>query len=134
MTPRVSIIITTRNRAEHLRETLASFQRLQVPKELPAELLVVDNASTDDTAEVVKTCRLPNIPLRYLHEPKPGQSNARNSGLANTTGEVILFTDDDVRVSANWIEGMAEPILARKADAVAGGVRIAKELERGWMT
>ncbi len=131
MSPRVSIIITTRNRAEHLRETLASFQGLQVPQELPAELLVVDNASTDDTAEVIKTTRLPQMALHYLHERKPGQSNARNSGMANTSGEVILFTDDDVRVPENWVPEMSAPLLAGNVDAVAGGVSIAPHLARG---
>jgi glycosyltransferase involved in cell wall biosynthesis len=134
MRPKISILITTRNRAEHLRETLASFQRLHVPADLPAELLVVDNASTDDTAEVVRQCKLPSLAVRYLHEPKPGQSNARNSGMANTSGEVILFTDDDVRVPANWIEAMATPILGGEADAVAGAVKIAPHLARSWMT
>lgn len=134
MNPKVSIIITTRNRAQHLRETLASFRGLALPPDLAAELLVVDNASTDETAEVIKTTRLPQMPVRYLHEPKPGQSNARNSGMANTTGEVILFTDDDVRVPVDWVQGMAAPILIRKADAVAGGIKIAPHLERPWMT
>ena len=100
---RISIIITTRNRAEHLRNTLKSFERLQVPKEWPAELLIVDNASTDHTAEVIKTSQLSQLPVRYWHEPKPGQSNARNSGMANTAGEVIIFTDDDVQSrSIGW--------------------------------
>jgi glycosyltransferase involved in cell wall biosynthesis len=131
--PKVSIIITTRNRAEHLRQTLASLGRMHVPTDLPTELLIVDNASTDDTAEVIKTSCLPNLPVRYLHEAKRGQSNARNSGMDNTTGEVILFTDDDVRVPENWVEAMTAPIRAGLADAVAGGVNIALHLERAWM-
>jgi glycosyltransferase involved in cell wall biosynthesis len=134
MPPKVSIIITTRNRAEYLRQTLESLGRVRVPREFAAELLVVDNASSDDTAEVVKHCKLPSLPVRYLYEPKPGQSNARNSGMAHTTGEVILFTDDDVRMPENWVEGMATPIFGGQADAVAGGVKIAPHLQRKWMT
>lgn len=133
MSPKVSIIITTRNRAEHLRQTLESFRGLVVPKELPAELLIVDNASTDGTADVIKSTRLWQMPVRYLYEPKPGQSNARNSGMANTTGEVILFTDDDVRMTENWIAGMTEPIVFGRGEAVVGSVRIASHLERPWM-
>ena len=45
-----------------------------------------------------------------------------------------MFTDDDVRVPPNWIEGVAGPILAGEADAVCGGVRLAPHLERSWMT
>lgn len=134
MNPKVSIIIITRNRAAHLRETLVAFQRLQVPRELPAELLVVDNASTDDTAAVIRAAQLPQLPVRYLHEPRRGLSNGRNSGLAHTTGELILFTDDDVRVPENWIANLTAPLLAGAADAIAGGVRLAPHLERSWMT
>ncbi|HTJ00113.1 MAG TPA: glycosyltransferase family A protein [Dongiaceae bacterium] len=134
MNPKVSIIIITRNRAAHLRETLVAFQRLQVPRELPAELLVVDNASTDDTAAVIRAAQLPQLPVRYLLEPRRGLSNGRNSGLAHTTGELILFTDDDVRVPENWIANLTAPLLSGAADAVAGGVRLAPHLERPWMT
>jgi glucosyl-dolichyl phosphate glucuronosyltransferase len=134
MQPRVSIIITTRNRAEHLRATLASFRALLIPPELHAELLVVDNASTDGTADVINSTRLPQMPVRYLHEPRQGQSNARNSGIANTSGELILFTDDDVRVPENWIVGMTEAMLSGQAEAVSGAVRLAPHIERPWMT
>ncbi len=63
MTPRVSIIITTRNQAEHLRQTLESLGKVGVPQELPAELVVVENASTDYTVEVIKGTQLPQLPL-----------------------------------------------------------------------
>ncbi len=133
MGPKVSIIITTRNRAPHLRETLLSFQPLQASKELAAELLVVDNGSTDETAAVVRGTRLPQMGVRYLSEPEPGQSNARNSGMANTSGEIILFTDDDVRVPPDWIGKMCGPIAGGEADAVAGGIKLAPHLLRSWM-
>jgi glycosyltransferase involved in cell wall biosynthesis len=50
----VSIIICTRNRADSLRETLASIGRCDVPADLPAELLVIDNGSTDHAREVAE--------------------------------------------------------------------------------
>ncbi len=131
--PIVSIIICTCNRAAHLRQTLAALAGLCVPEALPTELIVVDNASTDDTAQVVQQCRLPNMPVRYIQEPKRGQCFARNTGIATAKGEIILFTDDDVRPPQNWIAGMCGPILQGEADAVAGGVKIAPHLEREWM-
>ena len=130
---RASIIITTRNRASLLRGTLESFRRLVVPAALSTELLVVDNASSDESAEVIKSTGLPQLPVRYLYEPGPGQSNARNSGLAHARGEIILFTDDDVRIPPNLLEAMCRPILCGHADAVAGGVKLAPELHRPWM-
>ena len=105
-----------------------------VPVGLTTELLVVDNASVDGTAGVIQGTRCQQIPVRYLFEPKPGQSNARNAGMANTSGEVILFTDDDVRVPVNWIEKMSRPILNGSVEAVAGAIMLAPELERPWMT
>jgi len=129
----ITIIICTYNRAEHLRRTLASMTGVCVPETMPAELIVIDNASTDETAEVVKQCHLPNMPLRYLHEPKKGQCHARNAGIAAAGGEIILFTDDDVRPPKDWLTKMCSPILTGKAHAVAGGIKMAPHLERPWM-
>ena len=129
-----SIIIVTRDRAEDLRLTLAAMGGLEVPAGFEVELLVIDNGSSDDTAEVVRSCAIPGISVRYVLEKKPGLSNGRNRGLAEAKGDIILFTDDDVRPPADWIAGMCEPILSGKADAVAGGVRIAPGLLRPWMS
>jgi glycosyltransferase involved in cell wall biosynthesis len=130
----VSIIITTRNRAADLAQTLQAVRSVVVPNGLEAELLVVDNGSTDETAQVVKACQLPNIPVRYSYESRTGQSWARNRGLAETTGELILFIDDDVRPSPGWLAGMCEPMTQNGPCAVAGGVKLAPGLLRPWMT
>ena len=70
---------------------------------------------------------------RYLYEPRPGQSTARNTGIAAAQGDVLLWTDDDVRPGAAWIEAMCRPILDGRADAVAGRIRLAAGLERPWL-
>ena len=93
----------------------------------------MDNASTDDTAELVKSYRLANMPVRHVYEPQRGKGYAYNAGMAAAQGDVFLFTDDDVRPPINWIEGMCRPILSGEADAVAGGVKFAPHLERPWM-
>jgi glycosyltransferase involved in cell wall biosynthesis len=131
---KASIIICTRNRCEDLRLTLEAIGRLCIRKDLSCELLVIDNASEDSTAAAVRAAHLPHLPIRYVYEPRPGQSIARNRGLAEARGEIFLFTDDDVRPIQNWIEGMCRPIIEGKAHAVAGGVVLAPELERPWMT
>ena len=130
---RVSIIICTCNRADHLRLTLASMASVCVPKTMPTELIVVDNASTDHTAEVVRSCRLPNMIVRCIHEPKRGLSHARNTGIVRTEGKIILFTDDDVRPPKNWLLMMVDPILSGEADVVGGGLTMAEHLKRFWM-
>jgi glycosyltransferase involved in cell wall biosynthesis len=133
-TPAVSIIICTRNRFTDLRNTLDSLAAVRVPNDLPCELLIVDNGSTDATRQVVQSSHLPSLQVRYLYEPQPGQSRARNLGLAEARGKVIVFTDDDVRPPPDWICRMTAPILSASGQAVAGGVRIAAHLHRDWMS
>jgi glycosyltransferase involved in cell wall biosynthesis len=118
----VSIIICTRNRADSLKPTLESIGRALVPPGWNVELLVVDNGSTDHTHAVINAARGSNVILRSTHEPKAGLCHARNTGLRETSGQIILFTDDDIRVPLYWIEGMCRPIVDGVADAVAGGV------------
>jgi glycosyltransferase involved in cell wall biosynthesis len=134
MRPIVSIILCTHNRAPSLRETLAAFSSLPIPATLPTELLVVDNASTDETPAVVEASRLPQFAVRYLREPRRGKGYAYNTGIAAAQGEFLLFTDDDTRPPENWIEGMTAPLVSGTAEAVAGGVRLAAHLLRPWMT
>jgi len=129
----VSILICTRNRVEPLRQTLASVAQLDVPEGLRPECIVVDNAATDGTAEMARAFTLPNMPLRLVGEHRPGASHARNTALREATGDIILFTDDDIRLPKDWIAGMCKPILAGTADAVAGRVVLAPHLQRPWM-
>lgn len=129
----ISIIICTCNRARHLLETVQSLDQVHVPHDMAVELIVVDNASTDETDDVVKGLSLANMTVRYHHEPRIGKGNAYNTGIAVAAGEILLWTDDDIRFPRDWIARMSDPILSGKADAVAGGVRIAPHLERLWM-
>lgn len=130
----VSIAICTYNHRDSLRLTLDAVGRARLPDGLRCELLVIDNNSNDGTAELVKNYRPDNrLPVAYLFEPRQGQCHARNAALAASRGRFILFTDDDVRPPAGWVEGMCAPLLAGRAHAVAGGVRIAPHLERPWM-
>jgi glycosyltransferase involved in cell wall biosynthesis len=129
----VSIIICTQNRAESLKPTLESIGRTIVPPGWNVELLVVDNGSTDHTHAVINEARFSNVTLRHTYEPIAGLSNARNTGLRETSGQIILFTDDDLRVPLHWIEGMCRPIFDGGADAIAGGVVFPPEIEAALM-
>lgn len=126
----VSIIISTRNRAESLRSTLASIGAVSVPTAWEVEIVAIDNGSSDHTPEVIQTARLANVSVRYVREPKPGKAIALNTGLAQSKGEIILFTDDDVRVPNNWIERMGQKLLLGDADAVAGKVIFPDHVDR----
>lgn len=110
----VSIIICTRNRAAHLQKTLRALGATSVPPQLEIELLVVDNGSTDRTALVVEANAPRGWSVHRVVESEPGVARARNRGIAETAGDVLLFTDDDVRVSREWIGPMvASPLPIR---------------------
>lgn len=131
---KASIIIVTRNRAADLLQTLEAMRHIAPADGLEVELLVVDNCSSDGTADIVKGFKSNGIPVRYAYEPRIGQTMGRNRGLAETAGEMILFADDDVRPPIDWLSGMCEPMAQGRADAVCGGVRLAPHLLRPWMT
>jgi GT2 family glycosyltransferase len=83
----------------------------------PQEILVVDNASrSDSTQQLVET--MPNI--RYVREPRPGLSTARNTGIRHSTGDVIAFTDEDVMVQSNWLAGLRRGFQDPNVQAVTG--------------
>lgn len=130
----VSIIICTRNRAAALRKTLAALGRLRFPPEWNAELLVVDNGSTDETPMLVRSCGLGQMDVRYVFEPRKGLSFARNAGLAASQGEVILFTDDDVTPEEDWATSLMRPLLEGTCEAVTGQITLAPSLMRPWLT
>jgi glycosyltransferase involved in cell wall biosynthesis len=130
--PRVSVIVCTRNRAAELTRTLEALSGIDVPPD-GAELLVVDNASTDDTPQVVRRAELKNMEVRYVCEPAPGLSNARNAGLRNARGEFLLFTDDDVRPAKDWVSRLTLPLQNGRCHAAVGKVVLAPHLQRPWL-
>lgn len=130
----VSVIICTRNRAAPLKETLTAFNSVCVPEGMKVELIVVDNGSTDETPAVVRSTRIPKFDVTYVFENSPGQATARNTGMRVANGDVIVFTDDDVRPAADWLESIIGPIVDDHFDALAGNVKIAPHLLRPWMT
>lgn len=129
-----SILICTCNRSSALRQTLETLRKVRVPAGLKAEVIVVDNASTDDTAAVVRSVTFPNMAARYVYEGKRGKSNALNTGLAMAQSEIILFTDDDVFIPEDWLEQMAACFGNDQCDAVVGKITLAPELQRPWLS
>ena len=130
----VSIIICTRDRAPDLQPTLVQISEQEIPSELGLEVLVVDNGSSDETEGVVQgAAQHTSYPVQYVYVDTPGKCYAQNEGLRQSTGDIILFTDDDVRVPNDWVVRMIAPMVDGGFDAVAGGVRLASHLERSWM-
>jgi glycosyltransferase involved in cell wall biosynthesis len=107
---KVSVAICTWNRSRLLRQTLSSLLKLEMPNTLDWELIVVDNGSTDDTAAVIREFA-EKLPIQYLHEPVPGHSRCRNRAIEVAEGDLLLWTDDDVIVSRNWLADYARAAL-----------------------
>ena len=117
---RLTVVICTWNRAALLRQTLASISQLRVPDGVQWELLVVNNNSTDETEQAIASWA-GRLPLRMLVEPRPGKSHALNRAVRDAAGDYILFTDDDVLVSPDWIQAYCEAFRADPDAAVFGG-------------
>jgi glycosyltransferase involved in cell wall biosynthesis len=116
---RISVVIATFNRASLLRESLDHLSRQQY--EAGDEVIVVDNASTDLTPEVIARAAADfPVPLRRLRETTPGKTPALNAGLAAANGDVLALTDDDVLVADDWISTIRR-IFEDASLALAGG-------------
>lgn len=105
MTVRLSVIVGTRNRAHTIGGCLGSIAAaFAAASPLNAEIVVVDNGSTDATSEIVKTWVGPSsVSVRLLFEPKPGLSRAHNRAVRAAQGEILAFTDDDCRLSREYV-------------------------------
>jgi glucosyl-dolichyl phosphate glucuronosyltransferase len=98
----ITVAICTWNRADLLDQTLESMRALIIPAGIGWEVIVVNNNCTDRTDEIIAK-HAGALPLRRLFEPNPGQSNARNCAVADAEGDLLVWTDDDVIVDAEWL-------------------------------
>jgi glucosyl-dolichyl phosphate glucuronosyltransferase len=116
-----SIVIATCNRAESLRDTLASLRALETSQ--PCEVVVVDNNSTDHTGAVIAQL-MPGypVPLRAIVEREQGRSAALNAGFKVARGQTIVTTDDDVRVQPDWLDRIEAGFEAHRCDYLGGRV------------
>ncbi|MDP2829309.1 MAG: glycosyltransferase family A protein [Sulfuricellaceae bacterium] len=102
----LSLIICTYNRGDILGETLASYATLAAATAVRAELLIVDNHSSDATARIAREFVAGRSDARYLFEATPGLSHARNTGIKEARGEIIAFADDDVFFEPGWLDAL----------------------------
>lgn len=118
----VEIAICTWNRAESLRRTLTSIAAAHCPTWIRLGVIVVDNGSTDGTAEVLDQYRS-RMNLRWEREGQAGHTFARNRAVELAQGDLLLWTDDDVDVDSGWIEAYAAAAADVQIDFWGGPIR-----------
>jgi len=109
----VAVVVCTRDRADALRDCLRSISALA---HRPDELVVVDNG--DDGGATRRVAE--QFSARWVPEPRPGLSRARDAGIRATTSDVVAFTDDDVRVHPEWLGRLLSGFTAPEVMAVTG--------------
>ena len=122
MKQEISAVICTYNQADYLEKSLTSLasQTLQTER---FEIIVVDNASQDHTKEIIQRIG-PSRNFRYIYEPNPGLSFARNNGWKNASGEYVAFLDCDAVASPDWLERILDRFRSIQPKPAAVGGRI----------
>jgi cellulose synthase/poly-beta-1,6-N-acetylglucosamine synthase-like glycosyltransferase len=114
--PHVSVIVPVRDGEATIAACLDSILATDFPEER-REILVVDNASTDGTATLIRS-----RPVRYLREERRGVSNARNRGIAESGGEICVFLDADCVVEPQWLTELVRPFEDPEVGSVGGNL------------
>jgi glycosyltransferase involved in cell wall biosynthesis len=120
----VSVVICTYNGASKLPETIRYIANQKVPKHIPWEFVIIDNASSDNTAAIARdvwnkySCQ---NDFRIVHEPQPGLSYARTRGFASARFDYILLCDDDNWLNPHYIERVYEVMSAHENIGALGG-------------
>jgi glucosyl-dolichyl phosphate glucuronosyltransferase len=101
---RATVIIPTRGRPVAVQGAIRSLLAVD-PRKSDVEIVVVDNNSEDSlSSDLRAACAAAGDPVRYVAEPSPGSSAARHRGAREARGEVLIYIDDDVQISAGWLE------------------------------
>lgn len=122
--PLVTVIVCTRDRTDDLGHCLDSLSRLDYPN---LELLVIDNAPSTNATEQLVRARYQSV--KYLRELTPGLSHARNLGIAEASGALIAFTDDDVVADPGWVSALAKLFVESPEVMAITGFVVPFELE-----
>jgi glycosyltransferase involved in cell wall biosynthesis len=116
----VSVVVPVYNGQKTIEACLKALLNQTLP--LSAyEIIVVNDGSTDGTEQLVK-----QFPVRYFSQDNQGPAKARNFGVENASGDIILFTDSDCVPQRDWIELMTRPLRDGQITAVKGAYRTAQ--------
>jgi mycofactocin glycosyltransferase len=115
-TPKVTIIVPVRNRADEIRACLISLLGLDYPED-KKEIIVVDDASDDETPQVVESFP---VTLQRMRQ-RQGASACRNWGARHADGEIVCFLDSDCSADPSWLKELL-PVFRSPAVDAAGGL------------
>lgn len=119
--PAVAIILATHNRVRSLDATLECLACQQVAA-ADWRVVAVDNASTDETAQVLRRFEEdPRLRLEALHEPRAGKPRALNRALERVDEGLVVFIDDDVDLGPHWLQAYIDAAARWPDHAIFGG-------------
>jgi GT2 family glycosyltransferase len=110
--PRISVVVCTYNGSRTIRDTLEGLAKLDYPD---YEVIVVDDGSTDKTAEIAGT-----YPVRLIRTRNHGLSAARNTGMEAASGSILAYIDDDAYPDPHWLKYLAWTFLKKPYAGVGG--------------
>lgn len=121
--PSATVVVPTRNRPDELTRCLRSVQALEYPR---YDVLVVDNSTGDATRRIVED-EFPEV--GYVRVEGSGISRVRNRGVAEASGEILAFTDDDAVVDPGWLASLVAAFGRGERIACVTGLVVPLELE-----
>lgn len=113
---KVGVVVPVRNNQEMIGECIESLLDQDYP-EKDYEIVIVDNNSTDNTAEIIK-----RYPVKYVFEGTKGKTNARNKGIKNASGDIIVFTDSDCIADRRWLSEIVREFEDKDIGGVGGKI------------
>ena len=124
--PKISIVTPTFNRCDEIVHLIHSINN-QTLENKYFELIICDDGSTDGTEKIIKDLlKTINFNLKYIFQKNSGPGIARNNGVENAKGELIIFTDSDCEAEKNWLKNIYNAYLNEGFDAF-GGPDLAKD-------
>jgi cellulose synthase/poly-beta-1,6-N-acetylglucosamine synthase-like glycosyltransferase/peptidoglycan/xylan/chitin deacetylase (PgdA/CDA1 family) len=116
----VSVVVPAYNEAANIAATVRSLFASDYPA---VEIIVVDDGSTDRTAEIVASLRLPGV--RLIRQPNAGKPAALNNGIARARGDIVVLVDGDTVFERTAVGRLVQPFADPAVGAVSGNTKVA---------